>query len=340
VVNLLEAFAQKNNIIIGACHAAPLEEGRLTASPFVPFVSRDFARRTDPARTLKNANLIIVIGIPHEKNKTEGALPLPPHEGKPPLDPVMRHTLSSLGTSVDYHRRAKVLLRELVEELGEWGKFEYKILVDSPALDERAIAHRAGLGFFGKNKLLISQKFGSRLNIGCLVISTQDKVFAPLFSKSGWGVGQSPTVCNPDCDLCIKACPTGALGGDSLATKRCVSYLTQKDELTAEEEKMIRESGQIYGCDICQNACPFNEKETAILVNVQEWLEKTDEEFQEQYGETAMLWRGAEILRRNARVLISQFDILCYAKQGVSQSESNGGDYGEFGDLRKSPKVR
>jgi epoxyqueuosine reductase len=266
----------------------------------VPFVSRDFAKRTDPAKSLKNANLIIVIGVPYEKNKTVGFQPTPdPLFEKSGAKTLTLGNLSSLGTNADYHKRAKVLLRELAEELGELGEFKHKILVDSPALDERAIAHRAGLGFFGKNGLLISPKFGSRFNIGCLVISTHDKVLMKLFQKFlGGSGGEAPTVCNPSCDLCLKACPTGALGGGALDSERCISYLTQKDDLSPEEEKML--AGQLYGCDICQNCCPFNTPAQAAAINPSDWLSLSDNDFREKYGHTAMLWRGAEILRRNA----------------------------------------
>jgi len=204
--------------------------------------------------------------------------------------------LSSLGVNDDYHIRVKGLLRELVKESKTQGDFKYKILVDSPGLDERALAHRAGLGFFGRNGLIISQKFGSRFNIGCLLTDIKLPEDHPPVSPAFH--------CPPDCDLCIKACPTGALGSGNLLAHRCISYLTQKDKLSPEEEKLL--GNQLYGCDICQDICPFNAHmpKQAICVNPQEWLAMSDEDFQKDYGHTAMLWRGAEILRRNARIAL------------------------------------
>jgi epoxyqueuosine reductase QueG len=203
-------------------------------------------------------------------------------------------------------------------------KFNYKILVDSAGLDERALAHRAGLGFYGRNGLIISKEFGSRFNIGCLLCDVQ----IPAFSNRH---EDFPTACPPDCDLCIAACPTNALDNGKFNVSRCVSYLTQKDELSPEEEKLIALGGQIYGCEICQDACPFNAARTGALptpttfggnivtslhdfpckekslskgINPLERLSMmSDEEIKNTYGHTAILWRGAEILRRNARIL-------------------------------------
>ena len=144
---ILSAFAEKHNIIAGACHAAPIDLERLTQSLFVPFVSRNMKKRTNPAETLPDVQSIIVIGVGEEQ------------PGKA--------NLSALGTNPDYHIRVKNFLRMLAAEIH--GDFAYKILVDSPGLDERTLAERAGLGFFGRHGLIISQKFGSRFNIGCML---------------------------------------------------------------------------------------------------------------------------------------------------------------------------
>jgi epoxyqueuosine reductase len=305
IKKILQTFAQKNNIIIGACHAAPLEKEQLLASPFVPFVSGDIEKRTNPVKSLQNVENIIVIGAGNEAGYVN---------------------LSSLGINADYHVRVKNLLRKLVEELKTQHEFEYKILVDSPALDERAIAHRAGLGFFGKNGLLISEKFGSRFNIGCLLVSTHSKVFAELFSKSSWGCGgnahANSTYCE-NCNLCIKACPTGALGGDALKTKQCISYLTQKDDLIPEEEKLIAQAGQLYGCDICQDVCPLNngifteEEEYPLMADFEEIMQpenilEMDEETYKSLVNPRFWYIGEEGLWKwkcNAlRVLINEGD--------------------------------
>ncbi|MCL2456703.1 MAG: hypothetical protein FWD19_04060 [Defluviitaleaceae bacterium] len=309
MTNIIKNFAEKNNIIVGVCHAAPLELPQPTTP--VPFVSADFEKRTNPERTLRGAKSIIVVGI----------------------------ASASLIFDNDYHVRVKNLLRELFRELcaargdddlpaphnqnrenallgatKKRGDFNHKILVDSPGLDERSLARRAGLGFFGRNGLIISKKFGSRFNIGCLLCDAEIPEFAEKHEDF-------PDACPRDCDLCIAACPTNALADGKFNIARCLSYLTQKDALSPDEEKLITLGGQIYGCEICQNACIFNstrarektDLRSTVLreskqslsreITPQDWLLMSDEDFKNTYGHTAILWRGVEILRRNARIL-------------------------------------
>ncbi|MCL2047445.1 MAG: hypothetical protein FWG87_01845 [Defluviitaleaceae bacterium] len=278
----LNAFAEKHNIIAGVCNAEPLT----LPDKFVPFV-KNTEKRTNPQLSLKGAQSIVVIGVAN----------------------------SPLVADDDYHVRVRGLSRQLAAELGVE---EYKILVDSPALDERALAYRAGLGFYGRNGLIISKRFGSRFNIGCLLLRER-LVFvkeATTQKDEGEGVACSRIApscltscspnCPPDCNLCITACPTKALSehGEFDVTK-CVSYLTQKDTLTPQEEALVAIGGQLYGCEICQDVCPFNSKKSQSCgqINPQDWLLMSDEDFKEKYAHTAILWRGADILRRNAGIL-------------------------------------
>ncbi|MCL1845831.1 MAG: DUF1730 domain-containing protein [Defluviitaleaceae bacterium] len=329
-MTFVQSFAEKHNILAGVCDAAPLEvsDSARLASPFVPFVSADAERRVNPSVTLPGVESIVVVGVPIFGGEVLGGsapvawasspplggrpAPEPPQGSKAPLTPSLGGgrfvaQLSSLGAGEDYHVRVKKILGELVGELEKThGAFEYKILVDSPGLDERALAHRAGLGFFGRNGLLISKKFGSRFNIGCVLTSLNVSFFeegraggGTFFSKK---ISPENFACPDDCNLCIKSCPNGALGEKNLRVERCISYLTQKDELSPDEEKMLH--GQLFGCDICQDVCPFNAHmpRASACVDLAEWLKMSDEEFEKKYGRTGMLWRGTEILRRNARL--------------------------------------
>jgi epoxyqueuosine reductase QueG len=329
-IELIQAFAKKNGIIAGACRAVPIESERLSASlfecldssgcsgsssnfsehsgfpstsfvPFVPFVSSDLKKRTEPQESLRGVESIVVIGVAPTLRPADAEPPNPviPNPSPSPVIPGLTRNplpvaqLSSLGVNDDYHPRVKNLLRELVNELKKHSEFSYKILVDSPTLDERALAERAGIGFFGRNGLIISEKFGSRFNIGCLLTN--------LCLPKNFSEKKSVSECPSNCNLCIDACPTGALGGKNLNAARCISYLTQKEELSPEEEKML--SGQLYGCDICQESCPFNKKKEATQIDPREWIEMSDEDFQKKYGHTAMLWRGTKILKRNAEMI-------------------------------------
>ena len=330
IKKIFDDFAEKHGCIIGACDASPLDESGYGS--FVPFVSADIKKRTDPAAVLPGATGVIAVGVGQDSSlRAQQSNPQTLDcFGESNLAMTGHAQLSSLGTAPDYHPRVRAVLRELVTELKQHHNFKHKILVDSPNLDERAFAVRAGLGFFGRNGLVISQKFGSRFNIGLIVHDMGQPIIAGPVSEHG--VNSAAQSCPPDCRLCIDACPSGAeqsgsaafrsslLAGREIAelakqfpvpskTNRsenptgCISYLTQKKELTPEEEILLARSGQLYGCDICQNVCPFNAKHETNFVDPRIWLCMSDAAFAEKYGHTAMLWQGPAILRRNAHIL-------------------------------------
>lgn len=204
--------------------------------------------------------------------------------------------LSSLGRNADYHPIVKDALSNLAIAISSQIACNTKILVDSPLLDERALAHRANLGFFGRNGLIISPVFGTMFNIGILLTDIPLPQAHTQTKLKG---------CPPKCKTCIEACPTGALADcQPLNSSRCLSYLTQKRNLTVEDEAILANGGQLYGCDICQISCPYNMPRTRNYVNLQEWVSKTDEDFMHDYGHTAMFWQGTDILRRNAQLLL------------------------------------
>ena len=274
--------------IAGICEPTPLDEGRPLKSNFVPFVSQDIRKRVDPSAILSGVKSIIVIGVGNTISTN-------PHQEE--FDPLAQAELSSLGAVSDYHIRVRDALKSLVvyiltlEEFKHKGDFKHKILVDSPTLDERAFAERAGLGFFGRNGLIISPRFGTRFNIGLLLTDIPSATTKHELKQ-----------CPDDCRRCIQACPTGALRKSGiLNTKRCISYLTQKENLTPEEQALI--GNQLYGCDVCQNACPFNSFYTPVSIDPKKWMAMTDDEFATEYGHTSILWRGASILRRNAQAV-------------------------------------
>lgn len=279
-MSILNTFAEKYGCIIGACDASPLDESRYGG--FVPFVSADIKKRTDPAAVLPGATGVIAIGVGQGKM-------IDKVDKEPLIDGGAQ--LSSLGTSPDYHPRVRATLRELANELKQHYDFKHKILVDSPNLDERAFAVRAGLGFLGRNGLVISQKFGSRFNIGLIVHDIKD-LDVKCFGFQNLLLQEA---CPPNCRLCINTCPSPSC---------CISYLTQKKELSADEETLLSRSNQLYGCDLCQDACPFNAECETNFVNPRIWLSMDDDAFAEKYSHTAMLWQGTTILRRNAHILL------------------------------------
>ena len=306
IFEIVQSFAKSRSCTFGICDASSLDTMHLKKSAFVPFVSRDIRKRTDPAVILPGVRSVIVVGVGWSGDLSVQNIISPCRSGNLPPEYISHQNgrqvaaptdyngaqLSSLGTNDDYHIRVKSLLREMADELSQHISFKYKILVDSSTLDERAFALRAGIGFFGRNGLIISPQFGTQFNIG-LLLTDIPPVTTSLPSK---------TECPPHCRLCIDACPNSALQPDSpLDAAKCISYLTQKRDLSDEETIMLH--NQLYGCDICQDVCPFNTPRAKTLIDPQEWLTMSDAAFAEKYAHTAMLWQGMELLRRNAQAV-------------------------------------
>ena len=153
----------------------------------------------------------------------------------------------------DYHITLKKTLREMAEKINGYP------FVDSSPVPERELAALAGLGFIGKNTMLINPKFGSAFFIGgylfnCQNPDSQDSRIFPIFNY------QLKEKCK-NCRKCIDACPNGALTEDGfLNANKCASYLTieHRGEFTEEQKKYAKHA--IFGCDICQRVCPYNKK--------------------------------------------------------------------------------
>jgi epoxyqueuosine reductase len=193
-------------------------------------------------------------------------------------------------------------LREKLDALGRRLGGSYRVLVDENDHVDREGAARAGIGFYGKNTLLITRRHGSWVVLGTLVSDQAVEPSPPLDAGCG------------SCRLCIDACPTGALDEPgTLDSNRCLSYWTQAPSPVPEP---YRESlgALVYGCDICQDACPWNrgiEKRRADLplaagaqpaVSLVEWLEAEGEELVERYDRLYVPRNDPRWLRRNALI--------------------------------------
>ena len=277
--------------IIGICNASPLPN---TSTGFTPFVTSSTQKRTNPAAVLPGAKSIIAVGVGYKDNIPQPYKPIPKNAG----------LIASFAAAEDYHAIIKSLLENIADNLKKHLNFKYKTLIDSPTLDERALAVRAGLGFFGRNGLVVSPEYGTRFGIGLMLtdmeIETLKKIIHPTSEEPPPSIGMA---CPPGCNKCAAACPTAALSRTgSYDVSRCISYLTQKDHLTQGEMAIM--GNHLYGCDICQDACPFNKPQPTAWALPEDWLSMSDDEFKTKYGHTPMMWRGAELLRRNAEIVL------------------------------------
>jgi epoxyqueuosine reductase len=193
-------------------------------------------------------------------------------------------------------------LREKLNALGERIGGNYRVFVDANQHVDREGAARAGVGFYGKNTLLITRRFGSWVVLGTLVTDAEIEPGAPLELDCG------------SCTRCIEACPTGALDDPGvLDSTRCLSYWTQAPGPIPEAYR-AELGAQVYGCDICQDVCPWNrgvEKrrggealpgDAEPVVSLLEWLEAPEETLRDRYDRLYFPRNDARYLKRNALV--------------------------------------
>lgn len=190
--------------------------------------------RRDPRNLLANARSIICVGKLY-------------HTGE-----AMDGSISRYAWGEDYHRVMRRGLEELAARLG-LQKDEFKICVDTAPLLERSYARMAGLGWIGKNTCLIHEPLGSWFFLGEIVTSREIEPDSPPPDRCG------------TCTRCIDACPTQALvpdgnGGWTLDSRRCISYLTIELRGPVPEELREGTGGHLFGCDVCQEVCPWNSR--------------------------------------------------------------------------------
>jgi epoxyqueuosine reductase len=213
--------------------------------------------------------------------------PLEPGEGR-----LARYTWSD----------AYAGLREKLDELGRRLGGGYRVLVDANQHVDREAAARSGVGFYGKNTMLITRRHGSWVVLGTLVTDVELEATPPLDADCG------------DCRLCVDACPTGALDEPgTLDANRCLSYWTQAPEPIPVPYRAAL-GAQVYGCDICQDVCPWNrgvqkrrrhETESAAgHVDLVAWLEEDGAALVASFDRLYVPRNDARFLRRNALVAL------------------------------------
>ena len=260
------------------------------------WMERDPARRTDPRELLPGARSVVVVALnyytPHEHPDTAAA-------GK----------ISRYAWGDDYHD----VLGEKLRALLAWVKeqrpgAEGKVCVDAQPMMDKAWAVRAGLGWIGKHTNLITRTHGSWVFLGELVLDLELE-YDRVPSEDHCGT----------CTLCLAACPTGALVEPYvLDSNRCISYATielRREELPA--EVALNLEGWLYGCDICQEVCPWNrfEQPTAeprfeprageTAADLQEVLRLTPDDYAARFRRSPVKRAKLAGLQRNARALLA-----------------------------------
>lgn len=242
------------------------------------YMERNFDKRLDPRRLVDGAQSVVSVLFNYYT----------PQKQTDPEAPV----ISKHAYGKDYHFLVKDKLRQLLAFIQrEIGDTEGRVFVDSAPVLERAWAVNSGLGWIGKNAMLLNRQAGSFFFIGQLVLTLPLATDAPL-GKNYCG----------KCTRCMDACPTGAIVAPRVVdSRRCISYLTieTKDRNFSPQQKAML-NNHIFGCDICQNVCPWNSKATPhneswfephphlLQLSRAEWLDLEQRQFSEFFSKSAV----------------------------------------------------
>ena len=213
------------------------------------------ARRRSPARVLEGARSIVVGALNY--NTAHPRSTEVPQQS--PGDATPRGWISRYAWGEEYHRVVGDKLEALVAALHQdfHEPFLARAYVDTGPVVERVAARHAGLGWLGKNTCLIHEDLGSCLFLGVIVTTLE------LAASLGPAESPPPDLCG-NCRLCIEACPTGAIVEPYvLDARRCIAYLTIELRGAIPEELRVPLGRHVFGCDICQDVCPWNHRAPA-----------------------------------------------------------------------------
>ena len=210
--------------------------------------------------------------------------------------------ISMYARGEDYHKVVKEKLKPIAEKIISLGATKVIIHCDNGGYNDRKAAYDAGLGFYGKNRMLINDKYGSYFFIGQVICDLKFEADSPL-DKTCFSCGR-----------CENACITGTLK-EGYTEENCLSGISQKKgDLTKEEQDFIKKSKMCWGCDICQRVCPHNEKlesnalkdflnDRITSLKISDLENLSEREFKKKYGKYAFAWRGGKVLKRNLEIL-------------------------------------
>ena len=263
-------------------------------------------RRADASRLSAGLNSVIMVGLNYYQPNSQSI-------------PLGMGRVSRYARGRDYHRVVDKMLRQLIarihnsldREVVHPARPKFKHWVDYGPMLERAYAQAAGMGFVGKNATLINRQFGSWIFLGEIVTSISlepDNRGAIEHGSCG------------SCRQCIEACPTGAIVGDGMVdSRRCLSYLSveSRGEIPREFHRALDSS--LFGCDICQEVCPLNQRrqqptshtdlksEAGVgeFLDCRRLVELDEDGYLALAGGTSLMRAKSTGLQRNARVVLA-----------------------------------
>ncbi len=253
------------------------------------YMEENTEKRFDPRKLVENAKTAVVCAVSY-KSRISGGYPAG-HRAK----------VASYACNRDYHKTLKKMLKDLTRRLkGAYPDLEGRAFVDTAPLSEKQLAVEAGLGWIGRQSLLVTPRLGTYVLLGELILCDEaDRYDRPL---EGVHCGA--------CHRCVDACPNHAVLPERMIdTNRCISCHTIEREPRLEVDL----HGWIFGCDMCQACCPYN-RHTPLhrnpafdpiidptLMSPDDWLAMTEEEFRERLGGSPMTRSGLERIQKNIK---------------------------------------
>lgn len=251
------------------------------------YMERHFDERLDPTKLVPGARSVISLTYnyyPSQEVKQEDGL-----------------KIARYAYGEDYHHVIKEKLKSLLEKLrSEIGAFDGRVFVDSAPVMERQWAQRSGLGWLGKNSLLLNQNMGSYFFLAELIIDLELDPDPAVTDRCG------------TCTACLDACPTGAIVQAGVVdSNRCISHLTIELKDSIPDSYKGQMENWIFGCDVCQEVCPWNRFSKPhdeprfvpqgdwVEFTASEWKELTEEVFKKNFKKSPLMRAGYLGLKRN-----------------------------------------
>ena len=254
------------------------------------YLERNIDKRFDPTLLVPSSKSVIVCAVSYKNAISKGYTA--GHEAK----------IASYACNRDYHTTIKEMLRSLFELLkNDCPTLAGRPFVDSAPVAENRWAVEAGLGWIGRQSLLITPEFGSFVHLGELIINEPSDRYDTPFEGSRCG----------NCRACIDHCPTGAIleGERMIDTRRCIACHT----IEAEQEQRIDLHGWIFGCEACQTCCPHNQHAPMHraeqftpqfdprTLSPEDWSAMSEEEFSARFGKTPLTRSSLERICANLK---------------------------------------
>ncbi|MCB0733771.1 MAG: tRNA epoxyqueuosine(34) reductase QueG [Flavobacteriales bacterium] len=254
------------------------------------YMENHFDKRLDPSLLVPGSKSVISLiynYYPEQKQTADAA------------------KIAKYAYGTDYHYVVKDRMAELIRLMEEEGSsFNFRMFVDSGPVLERALAEKAGLGWIGKHSLLINKKYGSFFFIAEIICDLELEYDQPVSDHCG------------TCTACIDACPTEAIVENKVVdSTRCISYLTIESKEPIPERFHDQMNGWAFGCDICQDVCPWNRfsvphQEEAFKPNndllehrADDWLELSANQFKKRFRSSPIYRTGNKGFKRNLSVI-------------------------------------